>query len=342
MSAKYHEPELTQPVDLCDLQGNLNPDAVGWSRHPLHYCNLKGHWPRKKRWNYWAIVSRDHLFSVTLSDVDYLGLPFIYLLDFNSKAFAEKTLLKPFAAGIDLLPAVEEDVVYTDPAMPILMRQNEQGVQLKIGCPDFDGKPLEVDLQVYVPEGHETLNVVIPWSEEQFQFTSKQNTLPAEGTIQWGDETITFDKAETFACLDFGRGIWPFECFWNWSSFSTRLADGRTVGVNLGAGWTDGTGMNENALCIGGKLTKLSEDVAFEYDSDDYMAPWHLATTVSDRVDLTFEPFFERVAKTDALVIRSEVHQMIGRFHGTVKTDAGEKIEIEDAIGWAEDHNARW
>lgn len=342
MPAKYNEPELTQPVDLCDLQGNLNPAAVGWSRHSLHFCNLKGHWPRKKRWNYWAVVSRDHLFSVTLSDVDYLGLPFIYLLDFNSKTFAEKTLLKPFAAGIDLLPAVEEDVVYTDPAMPILMRHNEQGVQLKVGCPDFDGKPLAVDLQVHIPEGHESLNVVIPWSEKQFQFTCKQNTLPAEGAIQWGDETITFTRSDTFACLDFGRGVWPFECFWNWSSFSTRLSDGRTVGVNLGAGWTDGTGMNENALCINGKLIKLSEDVAFEYDSTEYMAPWHLTTTVTDRVDLQFEPFFERVAKTDALVIRSEVHQMIGHFHGTLRTDTGEEIQIASAIGWAEDHSARW
>jgi hypothetical protein len=263
-------------------------------------------------------------------------------LDFESKAFAEKTLLKPFGTGIDLPPAVDADVIYNDPDMPMSMIQNEQGVRLKIGCPDFDGKPLAVDLQVFVPEGHETLNVVIPWSEKRFQFTSKQNTLPAEGTIHWGEETIAFERAETFACLDFGRGIWPFECFWNWSSFSTRLPDGRTVGVNLGAGWTDDTGMNENGLCIEGKLLKLSEDVAFEYNSDDYMAPWRLKTTVSDRVNLQFEPFFERVAKTDALVISSEVHQMIGRFHGTLKTDAGETIQIDDAIGWAEDHNARW
>ncbi len=342
MSPKYHEPELTHPVDLCDSHGNLNPAAVGWSRQPLHHCNLKGHWPRKKRWNYWAVVSRDHLFSVTLSDIDYLGLPFIYLLNFESKVFAEKTLLKPFGAGIDLPPAVESDVVYADPAMPISMLQNEQGVRLKIGCPDFDGKPLDVDLQVFMPEGHETLNVVIPWSEKRFQFTSKQNTLPAEGAIRWGAETIPFERAETFACLDFGRGIWPFECFWNWSSFSTRLSDGRTVGVNLGAGWTDGTGMNENGLCIDGKLLKLSEDVAFEYDPANFMAPWRLATTVSDRVDLQFEPFFERVAKTDALVLGSEVHQMIGRFQGTLKTKEGETVRIADAIGWAEDHNARW
>lgn len=29
MMAIYHEPELTEPVELCDQRGNLNPDAIG-------------------------------------------------------------------------------------------------------------------------------------------------------------------------------------------------------------------------------------------------------------------------------------------------------------------------
>ena len=336
------EPELFEAVNLCDNRGNLNPQAVGWSRFPMHTCNLRGHWPRKKRWNYWAITSPTHLLSVTLSDVDYLGLPFLYLLDFTTKQYAEKTLLKPFGAGIDLPPRVDADVRYTDPAMPITMRYTEGGVHLQVQCPDLEGKPLHADLIVHQPPNHETLNVVIPWSEKRFQFTSKQNTLPTEGTVRWGDTTIRFERENSFACLDFGRGIWPFECFWNWSSFSTRLPDGRTVGINLGAGWTDGTGMNENGLCIDGVLTKLSEDVAFEYNTDDFMAPWHLHTTLTDRVNLQFKPFFERHAKTDALLIFSEVHQMFGTFTGTLHTGKGETIQIADAVGWAEDHHARW
>lgn len=342
MSEIYQETELTHPVDLCDSRGNLNPNAIGWSRRPLHNCNLSGHWPRKKRWNYWAILSPTHLFSVTLSDVDYLGLPFIYLLDFQTKSFVEKTLLKPFSAGIDLLPTVDGDVNYSDPAMPISMQNTEEGVRIKVSCPDFDGKPLEANFFVHRPPNHETLNVVIPWSENRFQFTSKQNTLPTEGTVEWGDMTIHFDPDNTFACLDFGRGIWPFDCFWNWSTFSTRLADGRAVGINLGAGWTDGTGMTENGLCIDGILTKLSEDIIFEYDTADFMAPWHLHTSATDRVDLKFVPFFERHAKTDALVIYSEVHQMFGTFSGTLHTGDGQPITIDNAIGWAEDHHARW
>lgn len=213
MNETYFEPEITEPVNLCDPRGRLNPAAIGWSRHPMHHCNLRGHWPRKKRWNYWAVVSPTHLFSVTLSNVDYLGLPFIYLLDFNNLAFAEKTLLKPFGSGCDLPPDVEADIAYNDPAMPIDIQYTPDGIRLKVACPDFEGQPLKVDLLVHQPEGHETLNVVIPWSRKRFQFTSKQNTLPTEGMVEWGDSLIQFDLENTFACLDFGRGIWPFDCF---------------------------------------------------------------------------------------------------------------------------------
>lgn len=342
MSNGYHEPELTEPIELCDQHGNLNPAAIGWSRYPLHHCNLKGHWPRKKRWNYWAIVSSTHLFSVTLSNIDYLGLPFVYFLDFKTKTFTEKTLLKPFGAGCHLPPEVNGDIFYEDPAMPIAMVNTDQATRLSVACPDFDGKPLQADFLVHRPAGHESVNVVIPWSDKHFQFTSKQNTLPTEGVLRWGDHKIQFDQEDTFACLDFGRGIWPFNCFWNWSSFSTRLGDGRTVGVNLGAGWTDGTGMNENALCVDGKLTKIGEDITFDYDTGNFMAPWHMVSTATDRVNLEFTPFYERLAKTDALVIRSEVHQMIGSFKGTLKPDDSEPIDIQNAIGWAEDHHARW
>jgi len=89
-------------------------------------------------------------------------------------------------------------------------------------------------------------------------------------------------------------------------------------------------------------LTKLSEDVTFDYDPEDFMSPWRLRTTATDRVDLEFTPFFERHAKTNALIIYSEVHQMIGRFSGTLRSENGEAIAIDGPIGWAEDHHARW
>lgn len=350
MDSVFHrEREITSPVDLCDPRGNLNPAAIAWSRRPLHRCNLQGHWPRKKEWDYWCITSDRHLFSATLANIDYMGLAFVYFLDFQTSRFTEQTVMVPFGRGCRLPETVGADISFENRAMSLAFSREPGepgGIRLRIASPNFGGAPLRADLLVTRPEGHESLNVVIPWSNRRFQFTSKHNCLPAAGSVSVGNETFAFEPGRAFACLDFGRGIWRYSSFWNWASFSgvcrSAEAGDRTVGVNLGGGWTDGTGMTENGICLDGKLTKLSEDVAFEYDRCDFMRPWRIRSTVSDRVDLQFIPFFERVASTNLIILKSTVHQLIGRFSGRVLTDQGLAVQVQDVVGWAEEHRARW
>lgn len=329
------------PVSLCTPEGRLNREAVGWSPHPLHQCNLKGSWGRKKKWNYWCVTSETHLFSVTISTLDYAGLGFVYLLDFETGKFHEQTVTVPLATGMAMPETVEADVVFSNPRLSLDFRQEAEGVRLTAASPDFGGNPLRAEILVSYPADHETLSVVVPWDDRRFQYTSKHNTLPARGTVEAFGDTIGFDGADAFACLDFGRGIWPYSSFWNWAAGSGRT-DGRTIGLNFGAGWTDNTGSTENGICIDGRLTKIGEDMVWEYDSRDFMKPWRLRTSHSDLVDLTFKPFYERVALSNLLLIRSEVHQCIGRFEGRVKTAGGETVEVRDVVGWAEEHHARW
>lgn len=332
------EPELVYNVNLCTDKGLLNREAVGWSRHPLHTCNLKGRFPRKKRWNYWCITTEDWLFSATLSDIDYLGLAFVYFLDFKSGYFHEMTVTRLLAKGCNLPDTAAGNVEFRNSKLDMAFHRTPSGVKLRVYVPAFDGKALSAEIDVRSPENHETLNVVIPWSSRSFQFTSKQNTLPVTGHIQLGDNTYRADGG--YACLDLGRGIWPYSSFWNWAGAS-GISHGHTIGLNFGAGWTDGTGMNENGICIDGRLTKISEDIAFKYDRENLMAPWTLQTD-SDMVDVTFVPFFQRNAKTDIKILRSEVHQMIGRFSGTITDALGRAYQFKDIIGWAEEHFARW
>jgi len=332
------EPELHAPILLCDQQGRLNSAAVGWSRRPLHRCNLRGHWLRKKRWNYWAITTETHLFSLTVTDLDYAGLGFAYFLDFGTREFTEQTVLHPLGRGLTLPDDVEGEVRFDDRRMRLYMADDGATIRLTAESPDFGGASMQAAFTVTRPPGQESVNVVIPWSATRFQFTSKQEALPARGELRLGDRLIAFDG---FACLDFGRGVWPYRGFWNWAAAS-GVQGGRTIGLNLGGGWTDGTGMNENGFVVDGRVTKVHDDLRFEYDPGDFMRPWRIRTRETDQVDLLFEPFFERVARTDALVVRSEVHQMMGRFTGTVVTEGGERIAIERMVGWAEEHHARW
>ncbi len=335
------EPELTVPVDLCDARGNLNLNAVGWSRQPLHTCNITGHTPRKKRWNYWCLNTDSMLFSATVADVDHYVLAFVYLFDFAARRLVERTAILP-AGAIDLPPHVRGDVRFEQGGRSVVCTEEEGGTRIAVAWPDFGGVPLSVDLFVERAAGHETMNVVIPWSRERFQFTSKQNCLPVTGEIILGDEQIRLAPADAaFACLDFGRGVWKYRTAWNWGSASTRLPDGRTLGLQLGAKWTDGTGMTENAILLDGRISKLGEDIPFVYDEGDFMKPWRIKSP-SGRVNLRFTPFHERVAKAKTGILSSEVHQMFGYYAGSVVPDGGERISVDHVFGWIEEHKARW
>ncbi len=334
------EKELTTAVDLCLPNGRLNPDAVGWSRKPLHICNLSGRWPRKKRWNYWAITSPSHLFSVTISSLDYAGLVFIYVADFANDLLNEMTQILPLARGCHLPDTVDAAVRFAGKGLRVDMLPVAGGVDLAVQIDDFKGLPLSAQFAISRPPGHESLNVVIPWDEKTFQFTSKQNTLPAQGTVKIGPQRIDFSGEQSFACLDYGRGIWPRHCRWNWGSASA-IQNGIPLGLNLGGQWTDGTGYTENGICVDGRLSKISEELRWQYDQSAFMRPWRI-TAPSGAVDLTFSPIMERVAASNLWLVKSEVHQMFGIYDGTVTTADEQTIPVTGMLGWAEDHVALW
>lgn len=337
----YNEKEIYEALDLCDSAGNLQAESIGWSRNPVFNCNLSGHFLRKKKWNYWCITNDECLFSVTISNLDYVGMAFVYFLDLKTRKFIEKTFMTPFGNHCSMPKNVHETVSFKHGGMELEFIEEQNATHIVAKCNDFMGTSLKADFMVLYPEGHETLNVVVPWSKNTFQFTSKHECLPTTGMLTIGETSYSFKPETTFACLDFGRGIWPFKIMWNWANAS-GVQDNKTIGFNLGAKWTEGTGMTENCIIVDGKISKLSEDIIYEYDPKEIMKQWTLRTAITNRVNLKFIPFYERIAKSNLVVIKSEVHQLIGYFSGVIETDAGQVITIDSMLGCAEDHFAKW
>jgi hypothetical protein len=336
----HSEREATAPVALCGPDGHLNRDAISWSRHPLHTCNLPSSLARKKKWNYWAVTSEDLLFSATIADVERLQLAGAYLYHRATKRHIDTgAVVGANTIAIPETPA--GDMIIDHPALRVALTDEGTGTRIRVNARDFGGTTLDADILVERPRGHETLNVVIPWSDVQFQFTSKQNTLPASGYVQLGDERLEL-AAPAFGCLDYGRGVWPEHTIWNWGAASGVQA-GHVVGLNLGGQWTDGTGMTENGLCVDGRLTKISEDLIFDYDRAETMKPWRVRTVVTDRIDLRFEPEYVRVSQSgrrDSYF--TDARQAFGVYSGRIVPDGGEPIELRELFGWIEDHEARW
>lgn len=335
------EKELSGPRKLCNDDGTLNKNNIGWSRDTIFDCNLKGRPLRKKKWNYWCVINEECLFSVTISNIDYAGVVFAYFLDFKTKKYIEKTIMTPFGKGCSMPSKVHETVSFKDKDMIMNFIAEGNDTHIITKTNNFNGEKLDADFTVLFDEGQETLNVVIPWNEKVFQFTSKQEALPVLGSLRVGDKTYNFEKNTSFACLDYGRGIWPYKVSWNWANASGIVND-HLIGFNLGARWTDGTGMTENSIIVDGKLIKLSEDVIYNYDPNDYMKPWTIKTAISDRVNIKFDPIYERIAKTDFVILKSKIHQMVGSFSGEIKGHDGEVIQFQGLRGCAEDHYGQW
>lgn len=336
------EHEIRSAVDECLPDGRLHPAAIGWSRRPLHRCNLPRRFGRRKRWDYWCVTTETHLLSMTYTDLDYLGLVNAWVLEYESRALHEAQVIVPLAIGFRQPETVGGGDIHFDAfGLRVDVDESDAATRLRVGF-GRGARRVDADVAIAKPLGHESLSVVVPWSDRRFQYTSKHNTRPARGEACVGGRTLRFGPENgAFGCLDYGRGVWPWQTTWNWASAS-GLREGRTIGLNLGGKWTDDTGSTENGLCIDGRLHKISEDLVWTYDRADWMKPWRIHAPRTQRVDLRFVPFFEKAGRLNLALLATDLHVCFGRFEGTIVSDARETIAVRDLVGWAEEHRARW
>jgi hypothetical protein len=335
----YAEREITEPVDLCGAGGRLNPAAVGFSRRPLVRANLAGHWPRKKRWNFWNWIGPGFVFSATLADIDYASFCAFTLTDFASGAhWAGASYGRP---GRFALPeTVDASVSFRGGRIEYENRQDGADLAVRFRGRAADRTEVAADFVVHRPPGHESLNVVVPWSETRFQCNSKHSALPCEGELRAGAQRYRLEPATCFAVQDWGRGIWPYRSFWNWG-VATGWAGDVLLGVNVGARWTTGTGSNENGILWNGRLHKVMEDLRWDYDPADWRKPWRVRAERSGALDLTLEPLAAHTPRLDLGVLATGGVCAFGRWRGVVRAE-GREASVEGLIGWAEEFSHRW
>ena len=321
--------EITQPVDLCLTDGTLNPEAVGWTRRPLHTANLTG-WGRTKRWEYWGVVTPRHIVGVVISSLDYAGVHSLYVLDRETGRELTPESVVPLARGAALPPVCEAGTAYArGKDLEITVAQQPEHTSIR-------ARAQGVALDLRVGPGGESLGVVVPWSRRRFQYTVKDLGRPVEGTITVGGVEHAVSPADSFAVLDHGRGRWPYSMTWNWAAGSRPGGD---LGIQLGGRWTEGTGQTENGLFVGGRLHKIHEELIWTYDREDWTAPWLIE---GERVSVRLTPFHERVARTNLLVVAGETHQCFGTFSGWAVDDHGRRVDLDGLVGWAEEARNRW
>ncbi len=327
------ERELTAAVDMCLPDGRLNPDAVGWSRFPLHRSNLRG-WGRNKRFEYWCVITPDFVVTANISHHDYRANVASTYIDLQTREVRGGRRNRWLPRG-NALADTGARSPFTASAGDIRVQLEPQGpgTLLRTRAPG-----LAVDLQVFEPACHESMGVLVPWTDRMFQYTRKNNCLPVEGRVTVDGVVRNVRRGHGYAIHDHGRGRWPYNTHWNWAA-GCGVTNGHEIGLQFGGKWTNGTPSTENAVRIDGRLHKISEELAWSYDPVDWMRPWTLRGA---RVDLRFTPVVHHHHLFNRWIIRARADQCFGHFDGTVRADDGALYEVDRVFGLAEEVHRRW
>ena len=207
----------------------------------------------------------------------------------------------------------------------------------------YQGKPFYCEIALDQPR-MDTMAIAMPWSgKNAFYYNQKINCMPAEGYMAYDDVTYWFNPKTDYGTLDWGRGVWTYDNTWYWGSGNT-LVDGKPFGFNIGYGFGDTSVATENMLFFAGKAHKLGR-VTFNIPRRggelDYMSPWTFSSDDS-RFEMDFRPVLDRAACTDFRLLKSDQHQVFGRFTGTAVLDGGRRIRVKDFPGFAERVENKW
>jgi hypothetical protein len=328
------EREIVVPVDLCLESGELNPEAVGWTRRGLHRTRLRG-WGRNKRFEYWAITTPTAILTMNISHHDYRANV--------SVAVTDRTTYQEIRQGGNTWLPRRGGLRDPRNEAPMEARRGSTVIRM---TPDGTGTVLharsariEADIRVLAAPDHESMGVVVPWGPRTFQYTKKDNGLAAEGTVVVDGVTHRLDPETSTAVHDRGRGRWPYLTFWNWGAAVGRTSDGRALGLQFGGKWTDGTPSTENWIRLDGRLHKISAHLDWRYDPSDWLAPW---TISGPDVDVTFRPVHHARHLFNRWLVMSRGDTCYGHYEGRVRLPDGDEIVFADVFGHVEEVERRW
>ncbi len=303
---------------------------------------------RIKEWDYYLINDDSYAVAFTVSDLGYLSLASISLMDFGAGTFITKSTMGAFPMGRLGLPNTSSEGVtrFADKKAQITYEVAGGLRRLHGVFGDFkDGQPIEIEA-VLSGEPQDSMVIATPWAEDPkaFYYNQKIVGMDAVGGFTVGDLHHDFREGESFGLLDWGRGVWTYDNIWYWA-VAQGWQQGHRLALNLGYGFGDTSAASENMVFVDGVAHKLGR-VDFGIPEPNptakrigaryaLMEPWHM-TDDEGRFDLVFTPQIDRCDLTDLKLIVTDQHQVFGLLNGHVILDDGTRFEVCDLRGAAE------
>ena len=339
--------EITERKPLLDSSGNLTETGYAKRLLPIYRrADVKAAAANIKEWDYYLIANDHYAVALTIDDNGYMGLDSISFLNFDEVWEKTKSPMRIFPLGRTGLPesSAVGDTAITGKGYALVFRHIEGGRELTFHMEDFlEGQPIDGSITL-TDEPEESMVICTPFDKPaHFYYNQKINCQRAKGYVTVAGKTYTFDPADSFGVLDWGRGVWTYHNTWYWGSASGQV-DGVPFGWNIGYGFGDTSAASENMLFYNGKAHKLGGvtfHIPMRGGAEDYLSPWRFSSD-DGRFEMDFVPILDRAACTDFKLLKSDQHQVFGRFTGRAVLDDGTVISVKDFLGFAEKVENKW
>ncbi len=340
--------EITEPAKLLDENGVLQ--QPGWAKSLLLQYrreDIKSSPLRIKEWDYYLIYNDDFGLALTVDDNGYMSLISASLLDFRGRREQTTSYMGAFPLGkVKLPPSSASGVSELNIGKSFIKFETQNGLRhLSCHIDQFkDKKPLEAHITL-TDEPQDSMVIATPFPKKKtaFYYNQKIIGMRASGKASFDGKDYVFTPETSFGLLDWGRGVWTYKNTWYWGA-AQGTVNGENFGFNIGYGFGDTSAASENMLFYKGKahkLDRLTFSIPQKGGKDDFLSPWKIQSN-DGRFDMAFLPFMDRASDTNALLIRSNQHQVFGKFTGTAVLDDGTVLNIKGLTGFAEKVSNKW
>lgn len=338
--------EITEPVKLLKDDGTLA--VAGWARRDLFEYDRKLTKPRSrlKEWDFYQLSNGKYMVQLSFFNITIASAAAATLLDLKTGRKISTTKLELFTRRKNFMPKKSDvpNFFRYQNGNSILQFDTRRDFKKLEFCGSSHNKPFKMEFQCDIMPCLENITIVTPFKDmpTRFFMTTKQNCMPTQGKVTFGNEVFEFDKSNTFCVMDWGRGVWPHRNRWYWGNGSTYI-NNKLFGFELT--WLIGDESNATETClfydgVAHKIGVVNVE-KFPGDNDGWMKPWHF---VSDdkRFDVTMTPFFDNHSGSIVCDLGMATHQLHGLWNGYAVLDDGTKLEIKDMYAFCEYVENRW
>lgn len=347
---KRNQIEYKSDTLMLNDKGELLIDG-GYARHDYFSFDASLSRPksRLKQWDFYQISNGKLMAQISFANISLAGYISVVVVDLST---GEKLVdnMSLFIGGkkYPLPPYSDKDNTLSykigDAEFSFVLKDNKRILDVSM----FKKKvPIIAHFDIDIPENNENITTILPFKNKSKKFfmTTKENCMPTEGYVTYGDKKYEFSKEDTFTVLDWGRVNTPYKLVWYWGNGSTYLLDKdgnkHLFGFEITWGIGDEKNATETAIFYDGVLHKFGSVDVKHFVKNRYMEEW-VFESEDNRFNLKMTPTLDHHSDLNLLLLRMNSHQVHGLWNGTVVLDDGTILEIKDMYAFCEYVENRW